>query len=232
MTFEDYMQKMRDVGQNARDFDVGEIFGGSRAASGNAFAAELESFDRNRQFRQRHDDQVRHDTGIEGLGGSYAGDKRHRQDIKDSSLRFSQANAASEQREAEAKFRQNQLANKYDALAAQTGAQYESQREAQEKSAQLQREMQQVVMAGRALDRQHAAAMNATNNATQIKSIEAQTAAARARIEVEKTRIRAQMVMDQRQYGGGGRTMTAKYSTGASTLKGYLQDVGAMATNL
>ena len=229
MTFEDYMQKMRDVGQNARDFDVGEMFAGSRNASGNAFVAELESFDRNRQFRQRHDDQVRHDTGIEGLGGSYAGDKRHRQDIKDSSLRFSQANAASEQREAEAKFRQNQLANKYDALAAQTGAQYESQREAQRHAAELQREMAQLQYASRALDRQHAAAMNDANNATQVRAIEAQTANARAQIQVAQMRIKADIrrtQMQNPQYGGG-RT-TASYSSGASNFQDHLKSMGVM----
>jgi len=228
MIFEDYMQKMRDVGKKARERDVSTPFHEQANLHQRNWLEARESAENRAAKASLAQAGQEYDSGV-FLGGKKAGDEIYRRDIRQGQLQADQASAGAMVNLSQAEEARNRFADASDIQAAQAGAQYEAQVEAQERAAELQREMAQIQAASRALDRQHAQAMNDANNATQRAGIAAQTANARAQIQVAEMRIKADIrrtQMQNPQFGGG--TMTASYSSGAGNFKDHLKSMGVM----
>ena len=224
MSFESYIQQIKDIGKKARERDVLSPF---RAAS-NQMAlgrtSELEALNRQQIEAEQQAMAQQQDRGFETLGGSPAAERRFNEAVAAGGQRYNQAASQLGIQQGQAEQARDARADAFGLQAAQAGIQYE----ALQRKEQMQMQLYQLQSAQNALNRASAEKMAAARDATQRASIAAQTANAQRQMDIAMKRIGAEMKMNQLRYGGGGGTMTASYSTGASTLEGHLKSMGVM----
>ena len=219
-SLQDIQKQYRDAAERARGRNVAASFSAATNQMALGRAAELEALGRQRTEQDfRSAAAQRQGRGFSDGGDLYARDRRFQEAVAAGGQRYNQAASQLGIQQAQAEQARDARADAMELQATGAGMQFA----AMQRKEQLQREMAQLQAVQRQLDRASSEKMATARDATQRSSIAAQTANARAQIQVAQMRIKADLrrtQMQNPQYGGG--TMTASYSSGADTFAKHL----------
>lgn len=225
MSFESYIQQIRDIGKKAGERDFSGLFSSSRNQMALGLAEEFKAANRQQIQAEQLTRAQQQDRNFEMLGGGMAGEQRRRQDVAASSQRYNQAIAESERREAELGFRQKQQGDAINLQASQA----EIARQAQLDAQQYRMQLAQYEAAQRQLDRDATKDLSKARNALEADSVSKRHAIATSQLKLAARKAQEDIAFSQqRRNAGGGGGMTASYSTGAGNFKDHLRSMGVM----
>ena len=223
MSFESYIQQIRDIGKKVKKREFPEFDNLANLSQLNYLEARESANERAAKADMAQAAQE-YDRGL-SLGGQKAGDEIHRRDIRQGQLQADQSAARAMTEKLKFEQARDDRANAYLLQASQAGMQYETL----QRKEQLQRELAQLQAAQRQLDRETQERLAKARNALQADSIRKQHAMATSQLKQRARESAEQIAASQQRRGvGGGGGMTASYSSGAGNFKDHLRSMGVM----
>ena len=224
MSFESYIQQIRDIGKKVKKREFPEFDNLANLSQLNYLEARESANERAAKADMAQAAQE-YDRGL-SLGGQKAGDEIHRRDIRQGQLQADQSAARAMTEKLKFEQDRNDRANAYLLQAAQAGMQYETLQQKE----QLQMKLAQLQASQRQLDRETQEGLAKARNALQADSIRKQHAIATSQLKQRAREAAEQIATSQQRRGvGGGGGMTASYSSGAGNFKDHLRSMGVMA---
>ena len=223
MSFESYIQQIRDIGKKVKKREFPEFDNLANLSQLNYLEARESANERAAKADMAQAAQE-YDRGL-SLGGQKAGDEIHRRDIRQGQLQADQSAARAMTEKLKFEQDRNDRANAYLLQAAQAGMQYETLQQKE----QLQMKLAQLQASERQLDRDATRELSMLKDEADKRRLRVEVEMAKQRIELQKSQILSGIRQEQirnPQYGGG--TMTASYSSGAGGFKDHLRSMGVM----
>ena len=220
MSFESYIQQIKDIGKKAGERDFSGLFSGSRNQMALGLAEEFKAANRQQIQAEQLTRAQQQNRNFEMLGGGMAGEQRRRQDVAASSQRYNQAIAESEQREAELGFRQKQQGDAINLQASQA----EIARQTQLDTQQFRMQLAQYEAAQRQLARDLQEKLFYAKSDLEKRQLKQQANQFASQLKQRAREAAEQIATSQYKRGalGGGGGMTASYSSGAGNFKDHL----------